>query len=35
MVLVALATIRAEAESFEPTSELISRYNTSPGRPAL
>jgi peptidoglycan L-alanyl-D-glutamate endopeptidase CwlK len=31
MVLVALATIRAEAESFEPTSELISRYNTSPG----
>jgi len=31
MVLVALATIRAEAESFEPASELISRYNTSPG----
>jgi len=31
MVLVALATIRAEAESFEPISELISRYNTSPG----
>jgi len=31
MVLVALATIRAEAESFEPISELISRFNTSPG----
>lgn len=31
MVLVALATIRAEAESFEPASELISRHNTSPG----
>jgi peptidoglycan L-alanyl-D-glutamate endopeptidase CwlK len=31
MVLVALATIRAETESFEPISELISRYNTSPG----
>ena len=31
MVLVALATIRAETESFEPISELISRFNTSPG----
>jgi peptidoglycan L-alanyl-D-glutamate endopeptidase CwlK len=31
MLLVALATIRAETESFEPASELISRYNTSPG----
>ena len=31
MVIVALSTIRAETESFEPISELISRYNTSPG----
>ena len=31
MVLVALATIRAETESFEPISEFISRFNTSPG----
>jgi putative chitinase len=31
MVLVAFSTIRAEAECFEPISELISRFNTSPG----
>ena len=31
MVLVALATIRAETESFEPISEGRSRFNTSPG----
>jgi len=31
MVLVALATIRAETESFEPISEGLSRFNTSPG----
>jgi putative chitinase len=31
MVLVALATIRAETESFEPIAEFLSRYNTSPG----
>lgn len=31
MVLMALATIRAEAESFEPISEGRSKYNTSPG----
>lgn len=30
MVLVALATIRAETESFEPIGEGRSRYNTSP-----
>jgi putative chitinase len=30
MVLMALATIRAETESFEPISEFRSRYNTSP-----
>jgi putative chitinase len=30
MVLVSLATIRAETESFEPISEGRSRYNTSP-----
>lgn len=30
MVLTALATIRAETESFEPVSEGRSRYNTSP-----
>ncbi|MHB8666513.1 MAG: peptidoglycan-binding protein [Burkholderiales bacterium] len=30
MVLTALATIRAETESFEPVAELPSRYNTSP-----
>jgi len=29
MVLMALATIRAETESFEPVAEGISRYNTS------
>jgi predicted chitinase len=29
MILVALSTIRAETESFEPISEYISRYNTS------
>jgi len=34
MVLAALATIRAETESFEPVAEGISRYNTSPtGKP--
>jgi peptidoglycan L-alanyl-D-glutamate endopeptidase CwlK len=31
MLLMALATIRAEAESFEPISEGVSRFNTSPG----
>lgn len=31
MVLMALATIRAETEGFEPISEGISKYNTSPG----
>jgi len=31
MVLMALATIRAETESFAPISEGISRFNTSPG----
>jgi peptidoglycan L-alanyl-D-glutamate endopeptidase CwlK len=31
MVLMALATIRAETESFEPVSEGVSRFNTSPG----
>ncbi len=31
MVLMALATIRAETESFEPIAEWRSRYNTSPG----
>ena len=31
MVLTALATIRAESEGFEPISEGLSRYNTSPG----
>jgi putative chitinase len=33
-ILMALATIRAETESFAPISEFISRYNTSPnGKP--
>ena len=31
MVLMALATIRAESEGFEPVSELPSRFNSSPG----
>ena len=31
MVLVALATVRAETESFEPICEGESRFNTSPG----
>ncbi len=31
MVLMALATIRAETESFLPVSERQSRFNTSPG----
>jgi peptidoglycan L-alanyl-D-glutamate endopeptidase CwlK len=31
LVLTALATIRAETESFEPISEFLSRFNTSPG----
>jgi peptidoglycan L-alanyl-D-glutamate endopeptidase CwlK len=31
MVLMALATIRAETESFEPISEGVSRFNTAPG----
>jgi len=31
MVLTALATIRAETEGFEPISEFVSRFNTSPG----
>jgi len=30
MVLMALATIRAETESFEPVAEYRSRFNTSP-----
>lgn len=30
MLLMALATIRAESETFEPIDELPSRYNTSP-----
>ncbi|WP_084506432.1 peptidoglycan-binding protein [Geminicoccus roseus] len=30
MVLAALATIRAESESFLPVEEQVSRYNTSP-----
>jgi putative chitinase len=34
MLLMALATIRAETESFQPISELQSRFNTSPnGQP--
>jgi putative chitinase len=31
MVLMALSTVRAETESFEPISEGASRFNTSPG----
>jgi peptidoglycan L-alanyl-D-glutamate endopeptidase CwlK len=31
IVLAALATIRAEVESFMPISEYLSRFNTSPG----
>src|ERR1035438_2959261 len=31
MILMALGTIRAETESFEPISEGQSRFNTSPG----
>ena len=31
MILTALATIRAEAESFVPVSEGVSKFNTSPG----
>ncbi|HEY5084348.1 MAG TPA: glycoside hydrolase family 19 protein, partial [Rhizomicrobium sp.] len=31
IALAALATIRAETESFEPISEFISQYNTSAG----
>ena len=31
MVLMALATIRAETESFEPISEFRSKFNSSPG----
>jgi putative chitinase len=31
MVLMALATIRAETESFLPISEFKSKFNTSPG----
>src|SRR5262245_10083147 len=30
MLLVALATIRAESEGFAPVEELVSRFNTSP-----
>jgi len=33
MALMALATIRAETESFRPIDEGISRYNTSPNGP--
>lgn len=35
MVLMALATIRAEAECFKPLSEGVSRFNTSPGGSAF
>lgn len=31
MGLMALATIRAETESFKPVSEMVSKWNTSPG----
>jgi peptidoglycan L-alanyl-D-glutamate endopeptidase CwlK len=31
MVLMALATIRAETEGFEPISEHVNQFNTSPG----
>ena len=31
MVLMALATIRAETESFQPIDEGLSKFNTSPG----
>jgi putative chitinase len=31
MVLMALSTIRAETEGFEPIDEFISRFNTPPG----
>ena len=31
MVLMALATIRAETECFQPVSEAVCRFNTSPG----
>lgn len=31
MALMALATIRAESETFEPMDEMPSRFNTSPG----
>jgi putative chitinase len=31
MLLMALATIRAEAEPFTPIAEQVSRFNTSPG----
>jgi len=31
MILMALSTIRAETESFEPISEFRSRFNSSPG----
>lgn len=31
MLLMALATIRAETESFLPVAEALSRFNTSPG----
>jgi peptidoglycan L-alanyl-D-glutamate endopeptidase CwlK len=31
MLLIALATVRAETESFEPVSEAESHFNTSPG----
>ena len=33
MILMALATIRAETESFLPISEFPSQFNTSPGGP--
>jgi putative chitinase len=33
MVLMAIATIRAETGSFAPISEGVSRFNTSPGEP--
>lgn len=31
MVLMALATVRAETESFQPINEGLSKFNTSPG----
>jgi len=33
MALMALATVRAESEGFEPIDELPSKFNTDPGEP--